>query len=85
MVNFLDLIVGNPPCGVDRLRLGEPLWEDSRGLSYRLPIVSPIVLLNSGYTSAAFIKQVHNNCFYNIEVLFETLNREGKVLKKALR
>jgi len=40
------------------------LWEDSSGLSYRLPIIT------------AFIVS---------EVLFETLNREGKVLKKALR
>ncbi|AKP76157.1 hypothetical protein AS52_01192 [Priestia megaterium Q3] len=32
MVDILDLIVGHPPCGVGGLRLGEPLWEDSRGL-----------------------------------------------------
>lgn len=57
-------------------RYSRPLWEDSGDLSYRLPIVSTIGLLNSGYTSRAFIVS---------EVLFETLNGEGKVLKKALR
>lgn len=76
MVDILDLIVGHPPCGVGGLRLGEPLGEDSGGLSYRLPFVSTFGLLNSGYTSRAFIAS---------EVLFETLNGEGKVLKKALR
>ncbi len=64
MIDILDLIVDNPPCGVDRLRLGGPLREDSSGLSYRLLIIT------------AFIVS---------EVLFETLNSEGKVLKKALR
>ena len=64
MVDILDLIVGDPPCGVDRLRLGEPLWEDSSGLSYRLSIITAFIVL---------------------EVLFKTLNGEGKVLKKALR
>lgn len=64
MVDILDLIVGHPPCGVGGLRLGEPLWEDSSCLSYRLPIIT------------AFIVS---------EALFETLNREEKVLKKALR
>ncbi len=57
-------------------RYSRPLREDSSGFSYRLPIVSTIGLLNSGYTSRAFIVS---------EVLFETLNRDGKVLKKALR
>lgn len=64
MVDILDLIVDDPPCGGDRLRLGELLREDSSGLSYQLPIIT------------AFIVS---------EVLFETLNRDGKVLKKALR
>lgn len=56
MVDILDLTVGDPPCGVDRLRLGEPLGEDSGGLSYRLPFVSTFGLLNSGYISKAFLK-----------------------------
>lgn len=64
MVDILDLIVDDPPCGVGRLRLGEPLREDSSFISYRLPIIT------------AFIVS---------EVLFETLNGEEKVLKKALR
>lgn len=66
MVDILDLIVGHPPCGVGGLRLGEPLWEDSRGLGYRFPIVSTVVLLNSGYISKAFVRKAYNNCFYSI-------------------
>lgn len=54
MVDILDLTVDDPPCGGDRLRLGEPLGEDSGGLSYRLPIGSTFGLLNSGYISKAF-------------------------------
>jgi len=44
MVDILDLIVGDPPWGVDRLRLGEPLREDSSFISYRLPIITAFIV-----------------------------------------
>ncbi|GAB1805435.1 hypothetical protein PMEGAPR236_05270 [Priestia megaterium] len=44
MADILELIVGDPPCRVDRLRLGEPLWKDSSGLSYRLPIITAFIV-----------------------------------------
>lgn len=84
MVDILDLIVGHPPCGVGGLRLGEPLWEDSRGLGERIPFASTVALLNSGYISKAFLRIIIT-AFIVSEVLFKTLNREEKVLKKALR
>lgn len=84
MVDILDLIVDDPPCGVDRLRLGGPLWEGSRGLSYRFPIVINVALLSSGYISKAFVRSIIT-AFIVSEVLFETLKGEEKVLKKALR
>ncbi len=84
MVDILDLIVDDPPCGVDRLRLGGPLWEDSRCLGYPFSIASTVAVLNSGYISKGFVRSIIT-AFIVSEVLFETLNREGKVLKKALR